>query len=329
MSKTTRSEMFTPEEISIIQTRQLRKTLHYVYDRSPFYRDLMDREGLLPAEIKTLQDLHFFPTTSINDLIREGDRFLCVRPEEVADIMMTSGTGDTSLVIKTTAQDMSRLAYNQQLVFLNAEVQEKDIVALAVTMDNCSMPGMAYYLGLRRIGAAGLRLGPISPDRFFRILEQTGISVVVAATTFLKSVITQAEKEDINLRRTTVKKLICIGEPVRQADFTLNSLGALLARTWDARVFSSYSTTDLSTTLCECEEGCGGHLHPELMHLEIVDERGHAIPDGEVGEICVTPFGITGAPVIRCRTGDYSFIREEQCNCGRSTSRLGPVSGPR
>ncbi len=319
--------MFTPEEISIIQARQLRKTLHHVYERSPFYRDLMDREGLLPADIKTLQDLHYFPTTSGNDLVREGDRFLSVRPEEVADVFMTSGDRGAPLVIKTTAQDMSRLAYNEQLVFLTAEVQEKDIVALVVTMDNCSMPGMAYYLGLRRIGAAVLRLGQISPDMFLRILDRTEVSVLVAAPGFLKSVITQAEKENINLRRTTVKKLVCVGEPVRQADFTLNPLGALLARTWDAGVFSTYSTTDLSSTLCECEAGCGGHLHPELMHLEIVDGRGRVVPEGEVGEICVTPFGITGMPIIRYRTGDYSFISGERCNCGRFTSRLGPVSG--
>jgi phenylacetate-CoA ligase len=138
-----------------------------------------------------------------------------------------------------------------------------------------------------------------------------------------------AEETGVSLRRSTVRKLICIGEPVRHADFSLNSLGQVLSRSWDAQLFSTYASTEMSTTFGECECGCGGHLHPELMHVEIVDENGRPLPAGETGEVCVTPFGVTGMPLLRYRTGDFTFMRNEVCACGRSTVRLGPILGRR
>jgi phenylacetate-CoA ligase len=210
-----------------------------------------------------------------------------------------------------------------------AGITEKDVVALAVTLDRCFMAGMAYYMGLRRLGAAVLRVGPISPSFLLRFLERTGATAVVSVPSFLKRVGLHAEEAGISLRRSSVRKLICIGEPLRHADFSLNALGQALTRTWDAQLFSTYASTEMSTTFGECEYGRGGHLHPELMHVEIVDEHGRPVPMGETGEVCVTPFGVTGMPLLRYRTGDFTFLRTEACACGRATLRLGPILGRR
>jgi phenylacetate-CoA ligase len=323
------SEMFSLEEITIMQTRQLRKTIHYIYNRSPFYRDLLDREGMSLTDIKSLEDLRHLPTTAKEDVSREGDRFLCVRPEEVADITTTSGTSGAPIFFKLTEDDLARLAYNEQLSFRLAGITEKDVVALAVTLDRCFMAGMAYYMGLRRLGAAVLRVGPISPAFLLRFLERTGVTTVVSVPSFLKRVGLYAEEAGISLRRSTVRKLVCIGEPIRQADFSLNALGETLSRTWGAQLFSTYASTEISTTFGECEYGCGGHLHPELAHVEIVDEHGRPVPEGETGEVCVTPFGITGMPLLRYCTGDFTFQRSQVCACGRATLRLGPILGRR
>ncbi len=324
-----KSEMFTPEEISIIQTRQLRKTIHYIYERSPYYRDLMDREGMTPADIKALADLRHLPLTSKEDFLREGDRFLCVRPEEIVDIMTTSGTVGEPAFYKATSQDLARLAYNEQLSFRAAGLTHKDVVALAVSLDRGSLPGMAFYLGLRQIGATALRLGPIAPAFFLRFLEQTSATAILAMPSFLKRVAVYAEETGHALRHCGVRKLICVGEPVRRIDYTLNPLGQMLARAWDAQVIASYTSTELATSFCECEEGCGGHLHPELACIEILNDKGYPVEEGEVGELCATPFGVTGMPLLRYRTGDFTFLRTEVCACGRQTLRLGPVLGRR
>jgi phenylacetate-CoA ligase len=322
-----RSEMFSPEDIAIIQSRQLRKTIHYLYTRSPFYRDRFDRNGVVPAEVKTLDDLERIPPTTAEDLRREGDRFLCVRPEEVADVVTTSGTTGAPYLFKLTEVDLARLAYNEQLSFRTVELGATDVVALAVTLDHCYIAGLAYALGLRRVGAAVLRVGPVSPPALLDLLVQARVTALVAEPAYLLRVVRHAEAIGFPLAETAVRRLVCIGEAVRTPSLDLDPVGKTLAAAWNAQVFSSYGTTELSGSLCECPSGAGGHLHPELMHIEVVDDQGRPLPAGETGELCVTPFGVTGMPVLRFRTGDLGRLLTGPCACGRHTLRLGPVAG--
>lgn len=59
----------------------------------------------------------------------------------------------------------------------------------------------------------------------------------------------------------------------------------------------------MGATFSECPYGQGGHVHPELIIVEIVGEDGMPVPDGEVGEIVVTTLGVEAMPLLRFRTG--------------------------
>lgn len=330
-----KSEMFGPEEISIIQTRQVRKSIHYAYQRSPFYRDMMDRARINPSDIKSLEDLHYLPTTSGEDLLRESERFLCIRPEEVAEIMFTpmantgllqrEKAGADHLDWKFSDADLARLGYNAQLSFMVASLGARDVVGLALTLDDGAMIGIAAYLGLRRLGATVIRLGHAEPDMLARQLEKAKVTAVVAPPGLLRRTAEWAEAQGRDLGRLNVRRLFCVGQPVRSRDFTLTETGRLLARAWNARVMTVFSNTVSATLVSDCEEECGSHIHPELMHIEILDSQGQPVPDGQVGEVCITPFGVSAMPVIRYRTGDRSFIRSKVCRCDRQTLRLGPI----
>jgi phenylacetate-CoA ligase len=201
------------------------------------------------------------------------------------------------------------------------------VAALAVTLDRCYIAGLAYYLGLRRVGAAVLRVGPVAPGALLDLLVQARVTALVAEPGYLLRVVRHAESVGFPLAETAVRKLVCVGEAVRTPDLALDPVGRLLASAWDARVFSSFGATELAGSLCECPEGCGGHLHPEMMHVEVVDGQGRPLPAGETGELCVTPFGVTGMPVLRYLTGDQARLWTGPCACGRNTLRIGPVAG--
>ena len=68
-------------------------------------------------------------------------------------------------------------------------------------------------------------------------------------------------------------------------------------------------------------------MHDGQLHLEILGDDGGPVPDGEVGEIVATTFGVEAMPLIRYRTGDCAALFREPCVCGRTTPRLGPILG--
>ena len=92
-------------------------------------------------------------------------------------------------------------------------------------------------------------------------------------------------------------------------------------------LFATYSSTEMGATFSECPYGCGGHVHPELIIVEIIGEDNLPVPDGEVGEIVVTTLGVEGMPLLRFRTGDMAAKVTEQCQCGRWSYRLTPLVG--
>jgi phenylacetate-CoA ligase len=124
-----------------------------------------------------------------------------------------------------------------------------------------------------------------------------------------------------------VKRLICIGEPVRDRNLSLSVIGGRLSDIWQARLFGTYASTEMATSFSDCCAGRGGHVPPELVLVEILDERGRPLPAGEPGEVVATPLQVTGMPLLRFRTGDIAVLHDEPCSCHRSTPRLGPVLG--
>ena len=104
-------------------------------------------------------------------------------------------------------------------------------------------------------------------------------------------------------------------------------LGEDLEKIWNAKAYSSYSSSEIVSTFCECIAQAGGHLHPDLAIVEIVDSGGRNLSMGEIGEVVVTPLQIKGTPLVRFKTGDISFLINKPCSCGMKSLRLGPILG--
>src|SRR5262249_43209718 len=152
--------------------------------------------------------------------------------------------------------------------------------------------------------------------------ERTQPTAIVSVPSFLRVIAEKAQETGFDLAECSVKKAICIGEPIRDRTLGLNPSGRTIEAAWGARVYSTYGVTELANSLCECDAGVGGHLHQELLHLEVLDDAGNSLPDGEVGEVVATTFGVEAMPLIRYRTGDCAAIIRTPCTCGRTSPRL-------
>ena len=320
-------ESLSPDDIERLLDEGVARTVAYVHANSPFYREVLDNEGLSPGDIASTEDLKRVPPTTKHDISRHGRRMWCVPPEKIVDIVTTSGTTGTPTLYPMTEADIHRLGYNEYLSFRCAGLTPSDVVLLAVTMDKCFMAGLAYFEGLRQIGAAVVRVGSGSPVMLLNLAERLRATAIVSVPSFLKRIAGYAAEAGFDLAGSTVEKAICIGEPVRGDDFELTPLCRQLTEAWGATLYSTYGVTEIATSLCECDAGQGGHLHPELLHVEILDEHGSPVPDGQVGEVVATTIGVEALPLLRFGTGDLAFMLRDRCPCGRWTPRLGPIVG--
>jgi phenylacetate-CoA ligase len=253
--------------------------------------------------------------------------FLCVERERVVEIVTTSGTTGHPLLWMLTESDLRRLALNEKMSFECAGVTAGDTVLVAVAMDRCFIAGLAYWLGLRELGCAVARVGPASPMLVLEMIERVRPTVIVAVPSFLRVIADKARESGFDLKGCPVAKAVCIGEPVRDQSLALNASGRAIEAAWGVRVYSTYGVTELANSLCECDAGTGGHLHPDQLFLEVLNDDGRRVRDGEIGEVVATTFGVEAMPLIRYRTGDCAARFTAPCACGRSTPRLGPVVG--
>ncbi|HEV2355109.1 MAG TPA: AMP-binding protein, partial [Puia sp.] len=317
------------DQIRELQERKLQDLLAYTGRNSPFYRELFAKHRIDISSIRTLEGLAAIPPTNKEDLQRRSEDFLCVGRERIAEYTTTSGTLGAPVTIALTAGDLERLAYNEHHSFVCAGGTPADVYQLMLTLDRQFMAGIAYYSGIRRLGASVIRVGPGVPALQWETIRRLRPTILVAVPSFLLKLTGYAREYHIDLDRSSVRSAICIGENIRHADLTLNILGKKIKDAWNIRLYSTYASTEMQTAFTECGEGRGGHLQPELLIVELLDEGDRPVGAGLPGEVTITTLGVEGMPLIRYKTGDICTWFDEPCACGRKSLRLSPVIGRR
>ncbi len=320
-------EFRSPAEIEEYQNGRLREALRYLADNSPFYRRVFRDNGININDIRTTEDLVKIPFTEKKDLQLHNADFLCVPPEKIIDYITTSGTLGDPVTFGCSDKDLDRLAYNEMKSFSCAGVKPGNIVQLMTTLDKRFMAGLAYFLGIRKLGASVIRVGNGMPELQWDTINRLKPDTIMCVPSFILRLIEYAEMNGIDYRNSSIRRIIGIGEGLREQDFSLNLLGNRIKEKWDVDLFATYSSTEMGATFSECPFGCGGHVHPELIIVEIIGDNNLPVKDGEVGEVVITTLGVEGMPLLRFRTGDMSSKVTGECRCGRNSYRLTPLVG--
>ncbi len=314
-------------EIGAYQDKRLGEVLEYINLHSPFYRDLFRKHRIDPGKIKTVADLAHIPVTTKEDLQERNEEFICVPRERIVDYITTSGTLGDPVTFAMTDKDLDRLAYNEAISFTCAGGAPGEIYQLMTTIDRRFMAGLAYFLGIRMMGASIVRVGNGIPEFQWDTILRIRPGTIIAVPSFILKIIEYAEAHGIDYRGSSIRNAVCIGEPLRNMDLSLNTLGRRITEQWPLNLYSTYASTEMGTSFTECSAGAGGHHHPELIITEFLNDHDQPAGEGEPGEVTITTLGVEGMPLLRFKTGDVCHHYNEPCSCGRTSQRLGPVVG--
>jgi phenylacetate-coenzyme A ligase PaaK-like adenylate-forming protein len=110
---------------------------------------------------------------------------------------------------------------------------------------------------------------------------------------------------------------------VRTPEMEASIVGA-----WDQVPYDVYGISEVGILAVDCSHHEGMHLFEDLAIVEVVDDEGRPVPDGEPGDrLLVTNLFNFTLPLIRYELPDLVTIEPEPCACGRSLRLVAEVAG--
>ncbi|HSB05935.1 MAG TPA: phenylacetate--CoA ligase [Thermodesulfobacteriota bacterium] len=313
MGKTFMPKIRTERELKRLQLEGLQWTVNHVYKNSEFYRKRFDEAGVKLKQIKTLKDIAKLPFTTASDL-RDGYPFplRSVPFEKIVRIHASSGTTGKRKVLCYTQKDINDWAHMFARCYEMAGLTSRDRVQIAVGYGVWTA-GVGFQLGVERLGAMAIPIGPGNVDMHCQFLED--FQSTVLCSTASMGILMAEEVEKRGLRnKIALKKLIMGSE--RSSDAQRKKMMELLGV---EHVFDIPGLTELygPGTGLDCIYHEGIHYWADYYILELLDpETLQPVPPGETGEMVITTLRKEAAPLVRYRTRDLTKLIPKRCSCG-------------
>ncbi|HXI27011.1 MAG TPA: AMP-binding protein, partial [Vicinamibacterales bacterium] len=98
-------------------------------------------------------------------------------------------------------------------------------------------------------------------------------------------------------------------------------------RAWGVPVFDTYGATEYAPIAAECAHG-KKHLFEDNAIIEVVDDRGRAVPPGTPGDrLLLTVLNRRTQPLIRYEISDVVRRVDGGCACGRNFAVIESIDG--
>ncbi len=317
-------ECMSRDELAALQVELLRRQVATVYEKVPFYRQLLRSRAIKAEDIRSLEDLQALPFTTKGDF-RDNYPFglLAVPRNQVARIHASSGTTGKMTVVAYTRSDLDTWK----------EVCARGLAAAGVTADDVVQVAMGYGLftgglgwhqGSELLGATVVPMSSGNTKRQITLIQDFEVTVFVCTPSYAIYVAEQAEEMGVDLRATKLRVGIHGAEPWSE-EMRREIRERLGIDPIDTYGLSEVMGPGVSG---ECTCHCGLHINEDHFLAEVIHpETGEPLPPGERGELVLTTLTKEALPVIRYRTGDITRLDLGACPCGRTMARMERVSG--
>ena len=312
---TNRTDFMEPEKLKELQLARLKKIVKTAYSQTEFVRCRMDENSVKPDDIKSLADINALPFTDREDL--QNDTFTSALENIV--LLQTNGA-DGSLATSVYTSDDLEIWTEAMTRCLNcAGITRDDIVFNAY-------PGTEYGIrsALKVIGATLIDVSANENIKnVINIIRQFKASAVCCTPGYFNYLLEQSAEMGVTVDDLNLKTGIFGAEPwtgeMRQRIENVSGI-----KTCDIYGVPELINPGIAVE-CECRNGL--HILEDLFYPEIVDrESGEPVPEGELGELVLTPLMADAMPLLRYRTGDITRFITGECECGRKLRRIERIS---
>jgi phenylacetate-CoA ligase len=315
-------ETGSSEDLAAHQMSRMRALLKETLAFNPFYSTRLRGAGLTDARLfRSLADLPSLPFTCKNHLVEDQETRppfgtnLAFPLDQYRHLHQTSGTTGKPLRWLDTAESWDWWARCWAAVYCAAGVTAADRIFFAFSFGPF-IGFWAAWAGAEKIGALAISGGAQNSYQRLRNLIELQATALCCTPSYALHLAEVAGKENIELNKSAVRKIIVAGEP----GGSIPGTRARIEEAWGAKVFDHTGATEIGAHGMTCLGQCGVHLNEGEFLIEVIDPL--TLKAADEGELVITNLGRIGSPVLRYRTGDQVRINRDACECGRTFARM-------
>jgi phenylacetate-CoA ligase len=348
-------QRISPKKICAFQEKKLRKMMDF-FMMTPYYHSFFDVHHMNASDVRNFTDLSRLPFTTKHDVLStiehpDKARAFVVDPTQrkkglsclrTFDLLFSrtlkkdlvrefkpihvhfSSSQTTGVPVLYTDYDLQRLVVSGKRIMDYAKIPHMHRVVNAFLYASHLTFWQSVY-ATNHNGIFGLHTGGGTQTRhIIATLVRMNAQVLMGTPSYVMHLVSLAVHHEADL--SSLSSIILSGEAVTPAYTEKLRVLLRVCGVNDVSVRSTYGFTESKVLWGQCHEKSGYHLYPDMEYIEIVDEHGNRVADGQSGEIVYTSLDFRGTVFLRYKTGDYGKLEVGPCaHCGATTPRLHPA----
>ena len=307
------------EDIRKIQDEKLVSQVRHVYENVPYYRDLMDKKGVRPEDIKGVDDLHKLPFIKKDDL-REAYPYglLATDLKNCVRIHSTSGTTGKRVVAFYTQNDVDMWEECCARAIVAAGGTNGDVCQVAYGY-GLFTGGSGLHGGSHKVGCLTLPMSSGNTDRQIQFMMDLNSTILCCTPSYAAYIGETLKEKGYKPEDNKLKAGIFGAEPWTE------EMRRDIEKSLGIKAYDIYGLTEISGpgVAFECEEQNGMHINEDHFLVEVIDpDTGEVLPEGSKGELVFTSLDKEAFPLLRYRTRDICVLSREKCSCGRTFVKM-------
>ena len=317
-------ETMSREDMKKLQSEKLVKQVKHVYENVAYYRDLMEKKGVKPEDIQSIDDLHKLPFLTKADLRDAYPYGLLATPlENCARIHSTSGTTGRRVVAFYTQHDIDLWEDCCARAITAAGGTKKDVCQVAYGY-GLFTGGFGLNGGSQKLGCLTLPMSSGNTDRQIQFMMDLQATILCCTPSYAAYIGETLKEQGYKPEDIPLKAGIFGAEPWTE------EMRRGIEETLGIKAYDIYGLTESTGpgVAFECSEQTGMHINEDHFYAEIIDpETGEVLPEGSKGELVFTSLDKEAFPLLRYRTRDICVLSRKACSCGRTLVKMAKPMG--
>lgn len=317
-------ECMAPADLKNIQSERLKALAGYVYKNNHVYRKKFDAIGLIPTDIKTIDDISKLPFT-VKDDMRDSYPFglFSIPSQDLAEIHVSSGTTGNPTVVGYSKEDLKLWSNVMARSLCCAGALPKDTIQIAYGY-GLFTGGFGMHYGALEMGLSVLPTSSGQTKRQLKLMHDFKPRILACTPSYALYMLEDAAEMKMDPRKSSWEIGVFGAEPWSE------SMRHEIEDKWNMLATDIYGLSEIigPGVAQECAYKDGLHIFSDVFYPEIIDPAtGEAVPEGASGELVITTLTKQAIPLIRYRTRDIVSITHQKCICGRTSPRISKIKG--